>query len=119
MFTEGSIYSGDDLTNLYNDTTAEVALLSRDITNQLYIIGSIMSRNTIGGSVQATAPVCPYDIACDNTTAIRYDLNYFRSYASGSTSERAFTTDKWDDFSVIIEMDPRFISAPPPGFEMK
>lgn len=119
MFTEGSIYSGDDLTNLYNDTTAEVALLSRDITNQLYILGSIMSRNTIGGAVQATAPVCPYDIACDNTTAIRYDLNYFRVYDNTDSSLRAFPDATWDDYSVIIEIDPRFISAPPPGFEMK
>ncbi len=118
IFTEGSIYSGDNITNLYNDSVAEVALLSRDITNQLYILGSIISRNTIGGSIQIPA-VCPYDIACDNTTSIRYDLNYFRAYDNTILANRAYPDATWDAHSVIIEIDPRFISAPPPGFEMK
>jgi len=45
IFSEGTLYSGDDLANLYNDTTLKITTLGE---NQLYIKGSLMSRNTIG-----------------------------------------------------------------------
>jgi hypothetical protein len=45
IFTEGTVYSGDDMANLYNDTTLKVTTLGE---NQLYIKGSLISRNTIG-----------------------------------------------------------------------
>ncbi len=77
-----------------------------------------MSRNTIGGAIQTTV-VCPYDIACDNATAIRYDLNYFRVHDNTISTNRAYPDTTWDAYSVVIEIDPRFISVPPPGFEMK
>jgi membrane protein implicated in regulation of membrane protease activity len=36
IFAEGTLYSGESMTDLYNDTTLEVVSLS---DNQLYIIG--------------------------------------------------------------------------------
>ncbi len=75
-----------------------------------------MSHNTIGGSF-ATPATCPYtETACTSDRAIRYDLNYFRNYLSGTTSTRAYTNNTYDGYSLIIELDPRIASAPPPGF---
>ena len=75
IFTEGSLYSGLDKNNLYNGTTAGVATLGE---NQLYIRGSLISRNTIGGSF-TTPATCVYgETNCSNTKSIPYDLNYFR-----------------------------------------
>jgi len=52
------------------------------LKNQLYIYGSIVSENTIGGS--RMNPVrCPSLLSitnCDMDTAQRYDLNYLRRY---------------------------------------
>lgn len=45
LFSEGTLYSGTGINNLANDTTQKVTMLPE---NQLYIDGSLMSRNTIG-----------------------------------------------------------------------
>ena len=84
---------------------------------QLYIQGSLVSRNTIGGaSVSRTQVVCPYNATCTYESAIRYDLNYFRAYDKEAWT-RAYTNNSLDDYSVIIEYDSRVVSNPPPGFE--
>jgi hypothetical protein len=117
MIAEWSLYSGDSLSVLYNDTTEKVALLSKDITNQLYVHGIIISHNTIGGSIQSS-PVCVYnENNCTSERAIRYDFNYFRGYDASSTANRAYTDSSLDLYSFIIEHDSRVLSNPPPGFE--
>ncbi len=45
LVAEGTIYSGESATQLYNDISAKVINLPQ---NQLYINGSVISRNTIG-----------------------------------------------------------------------
>jgi len=104
--------------NIENATMQQVASLPE---NQLYIHGSVMSRNTIGGALEFGGAVCPYnEITCDYTSAIKFDLNYFRNYlASGSLTTRAYPDDTFDNYSMIIEYDSRISSNPPPGFEMK
>lgn len=120
LFAEGTIYSGTDKDNIENATMQQVASLPE---NQLYIHGSLMSRNTIGGALEFGGAVCPYnEITCDYASAIKFDLNYFRNYlASGSltAATRAYSDDTFDNYSMIIEYDSRISTNPPPGFEMK
>lgn len=120
LFAEGTIYSWTDKDHIVNTTIQQVASLPE---NQLYIRGSVMSRNTIGGAVQEFDAVCPYnEITCNYTTAIKFDFNYFRNYlASGSltAATRAYPQNIYDNYSMIIEYDSRISTNPPPGFEMK
>ena len=120
LFAEGTLYSGDSKTSLYNNTTEKVALLSQDITNQLYIHGSVLSRNTIGWAVQSGSPTCVYgEDNCTYEKAIQYDLNYFRGYDPSIPTHRAYRDATLDSYSLVIEIDPRTLSSPPPGLEMK
>ncbi len=112
LIAEWSVYSGEDATTLYNDTRAKIANLPK---TQLYIYGNVISRNTIGWALTDT-PSCPYTVAnCTYDLAIRYDLNYFRSY-DRQVINKSDTTG-YDAYSVIIERDPRSIIDPPPGMK--
>lgn len=116
IFTEGTVYSGTP-TDLYNDSALEITSLP---SSQLYILGSVISRNTIwGASRSATEALCPYNIVCTYDTSLRYDLNYFRVFqASGSLDpNRAYPDATFDEYSLIIKSDLRVLSSPPPGFE--
>ena len=79
------MFSGIDSASVYNDSDPK-----RDVLpiNQLYINGSIISRNTIGGS-QKKPLSCPYIIDnsdCIKNTAAIYDWNYFRTYDKTAVS---------------------------------
>ncbi len=120
IFTEGSLYSGNSKSALYNDTTAEVATLG---DNQLYIRGSLISRNTIGGSFTTPSPTCVYGettATCTPERSIQYDLNYFRqtppTRSSTAPTTRSYGNSSLDSYSLIIELDPRLAATPPPGF---
>lgn len=104
------------MSRLYNDTTESVALLPQTASGQLYIRGSVFSRNTIGGAVQVPQATCVYgENNCTYAQAIRYDLNYFRAFTRGDSTNRSYPTTTLDDYSVIIELDPAILSSPPPG----
>ena len=112
LIAEWSVYSGEDPTKLYNDTRAKIANLPK---NQLYIYGNLFSRNTIGWALRDT-PSCPYtEIDCTYDIAIRYDINYFRSY--DKTAIRKSDPTGYDAYSMIIERDPQAIINPPPGMK--
>ena len=110
LIAEGSVYSGDSAANLYNDTISKLTTLPK---NQLYIYGSVVSRNTIGGS--ARTPVsCPFiEATCSYASALKYDWNYFRSYDTVTVNR----SDKagYDDYSIVIEYDTRMLENAPPG----
>jgi hypothetical protein len=121
VFTEGSLYSGSSKTDLYNANALAVTTLPE---NQLYIHGSLISRNTIGWSF-TIPPTCVYgETSCDTTLSIRYDLNYFRGQGAvdattkirSDSTQRAFRDNSLDTYSLIIELDPRIATTPPPGF---
>ena len=113
LIAEWAVYSGEDDMNLYNDTRAKIANLPK---NQLYIYGNLISHNTIGWALRDT-PSCPYTVTdCTYDTAIRYDLNYFRSYDRQLIHKSDPTG--YSAYSVIIERDPRVITAPPPGMKI-
>jgi hypothetical protein len=112
IIAEWFVYSGENTTILYNDTRAKIANLPK---NQLYIYGNLISRNTIGWALK-DIPSCPYTIAdCTYDIAIRYDLNYFRSYDRQPIHKSDSTG--YDEYSVIIERDSRSITDPPPGMK--
>jgi hypothetical protein len=115
IFTEWSVFSGDSSTTIYNTTEASLASLP---STQLYIEGSLISRNTILGGLTG---ICTYNIDCTASadTAYRYDLNYFRNFQSGSIADRAYPDNSLDAYSLIIERDPRISDTPPPGWENK
>lgn len=156
----GNLYIDPNITNIvgtyiidgsvmsYSDILGEIGV--GDITtlkNQLYIYGSIVSENTIGGSRMSPLR-CPSLI---NTTcatineAQKYDLNYLRRYylfggspfgnakvigggtcttilCSGFQANmiQKFTTPTEDlaRYPVIIEYNPRIRTTPPIGFDL-
>lgn len=82
LFLDGSLFSNskatmdDSITPLW--TNSEERL--QNLQNQLYINGSLVSRNTINGSLTS-----PYQIGDGSTTedyemALEYDLSYMRQY---------------------------------------
>jgi hypothetical protein len=118
IFTEWSLYSGDAVDRLYNDTTEKILTLPE---NQLYIKGTLISRNTIGWATQSDA-LCIYgEVSCDFIRAIRYDLNYFRLTPPNrnNTDTRSYSDNSLDAYSLIIERDPRISDTPPPGWEAR
>jgi hypothetical protein len=98
-------------------------------TNQLYINGTVISRNTIGWAARSPS-ICPVlTNICTPEIAKRYDFNYFRNFvpaseftSSGMTynlTHRAYTkTPRLDTHWLIIEYDPRILSDPPPWLDL-
>ncbi len=102
----------------YYNATATWLLTLPD--RQLYIDGSVISHNTIGGAYGKTSGyICPFiETNCTASNAIRYDFNYFRDFQKNkpwSSSLRGYKNSTYDDYSVVIEYDPRVVSDPPPG----
>ncbi len=111
LIAEGTIYSGENSTTLYNRYAIDAPFLPR---NQLYILGSVISRNTIGWATLLPNFSCPYtEWACNENTSIKYDWNYFRTYDKKSINQS--DNHNWEDYSVIMEHDSRLIIDPPPG----
>lgn len=110
-----SIYSGEKITGawkLYNDSKNEITSLP---ASQLYIYGSVISHNTIGGSTINNV-VCGYtESNCNTETSMTYDLNYWRAYDGDIAQHESLPG--YDKYSVIIEHNPNTLSDPPPGLE--
>ncbi len=84
---------------------------------QLYVFGSIISHNSLGGSTPqgGSTYVCPYiEVNCTRQTAIRYDFNYFRDYQK-NPAKRGYIDSRFDDWSLVIEYNPLLVRDPPPG----
>ncbi len=127
LVAEGSIFSGRK--NLWVPIYyIEQSLLKIPI-NQLYVHGSVISRNTIWGAANST-PVCPVLVeTCNATVAKRYDFNYFRNFVplewqsptanAYNLIHRAYTKiPLLDDYSFIIEYDSRILIDPPPWLDL-
>lgn len=78
MYTDRSVISYDGTKELDGNNTSPSQL-----SNQLYIRGSIFSENTIGAS-RASPSYCPFYVDSTDCTspqeAQKYDLNYLRRY---------------------------------------
>lgn len=155
----GNLYIDPSITNIVGTYIIDGSVLSYDGTmeiwvgnitilkNQLYIYGSIVSENTIGGS-RMTPLRCPslLDIVCtDAFIAQKYDFNYLRRYyifggipfgnakvVGGGTCTsttcsgfqpnliQKFTTPTQElaSYPVIIEYNPLIRTSSPVGFEL-
>ncbi len=84
---------------------------------QLYIYGTVVSNNTIGGSSpnDGASFVCPFmEVNCTRDVSIRYDWNYFRWY-EWNPAKRWYNSALYDAWSVIIEYNQGVQRNPPPG----
>lgn len=91
---------------------------------QLYIRGSVISKNTIGGTQQQGGRICPVFVQdCTLTKSKQYDWNYFRLYDHNKPEQSSIPQQKKSVFpenvkkaTIIIEYDPTILTDPPPGF---
>ncbi|MBC7498344.1 hypothetical protein H7170_01750 [Candidatus Gracilibacteria bacterium] len=155
----GNLYIDPSITNIVGTYILDGSVLSYDGTteigvgnittlkNQLYIYGSIVSENTIGGS-RMNPLRCPslLDVACtDVSVAQKYDFNYLRRYylfggapfgnakvigggTCTSTTCSGFQPNLIQKFNtpiqdlaaypVIIEYNPLIRTSSPVGFEL-
>ncbi len=82
--------------------------------NQLYILWTVFTENTIWGS-RLLPPVCPFwteaeSIICDIVEAQKYDLSYLRVGVKNKYN------NTYGDYPVIIKYNPNVQSWPPPLF---
>jgi len=148
MYTDKSIISARDINSdgdidiswwedIEYDGTNTTSL---DLTDQLYIYGTVFSENTVGWSRKSPAE-CPYyqNSGCTQELAQKYDFNYLRRYYiydSWSWYDVDTTGDtindknkSWDlsqaaigDYTlrvypVIIDYNPQIQQTPPPLFD--
>lgn len=151
----GNIYIAPNVTDIHAIMYTEQSILSKGanysqsnidflLKNQLYIHGSIMSENTIGGSVDSGNILCPFYVAHGDCTTIyqaqKYDLNFLRTYkispiydsngsqivdsagdaimvpANGWLKAQGDGTSDFSMFPLIIQYNPVIQTAPPPLF---
>ena len=119
LYAEWSIYSGTKPTT-WSPITSYIQSGAWNIpAKQLYVKWWLISKNTIGGSLQ-TPSMCPVIVAnCTNTIAQIYDLNYFRTYDYTDASQKSVPFDdvRFEKSSLIIEYNNNVVSNPPPGLE--
>lgn len=130
IYAEGSLISAeDDANNAIQNTEIYDGFNGNkmDLVNQLFLKGTLITHNTIGGSRQD--PVTFPEMVDENCgelgsgqpCAERYDLNYMRIFStSGATvlngGMASIGTTSTAPF--VIEYDPRIQSNVPPAFEM-
>jgi hypothetical protein len=88
---------------------------------QLYIGGSVISSNTIGGSV---TNICPFYLSsCTAVESRANDLDYIRDgyFLTPLPANAAINTTavKYPKIPLIIEYDMRVMQDPPPGLEVR
>ncbi|PIS03563.1 hypothetical protein COT83_05360 [Candidatus Peregrinibacteria bacterium CG10_big_fil_rev_8_21_14_0_10_44_7] len=86
----GNLYVGSSVTDLHANIFLDGSVMRANssgtpytqsqLTNQLYILGSIISQNTIGGVDAAAGPVCGDGDACSESEAQLYDFGYMSAY---------------------------------------
>ncbi len=148
----GNIYIDPSVTDIHAILYADRSLMSYNpssweydgdtqadiLPNQLYIRGTVLSENTIGGAVTTT---CPYYInnTCNLSLSKKYDLNYLRRYILVQPTDEdgnvtwlkipqyngqesyMNTLTRWSkpdyrNFPLVIEYNPLIQQTPPPLF---
>lgn len=117
LYAEGSIFSGvkkadGTIKSYVSDGPFSIP------ARQLYIKWLLISKNTIWWARQDPY-VCPVTVDdCDQSTAEKYDLNYFRTYDPNNPSQQAIPSNvpsqaSWS--AMVIDYNPSLLSDPPPG----
>ncbi|MDD2487536.1 MAG: hypothetical protein PHS92_04150 [Candidatus Gracilibacteria bacterium] len=97
----GNVYINPNVTNLVGMIVADGSILNYDgsnlITNpdslrrQLFIYGSIMTANSIGGYIPGNSK-CPYGAdkynSCDEAQAKKYDFTYLRYFSLRKSTDK-------------------------------
>ncbi|MCH8518901.1 hypothetical protein LAT59_04025, partial [Candidatus Gracilibacteria bacterium] len=111
MYADGGIISTSGGQALGYNSASRSSILS----SQLYIKGSIFSRNTLGGSeLRDGVYMLPGSIATqDIDSAVQYDLRHLRR--GNSNCVEVSGACRFSNY-LIIEYDNRLISSPPPLF---
>lgn len=126
LVADGTIWSGEEfLTGALSPYVVSKKSVFLDLPRtQLYVKWLLASYNTIGWAGKDGWASCPAftrnSETCTYDTAIPYDWNYFRAYDSSVSANRAYPNTSKDQFSVVMEPDPRLISSKsprPPGLE--
>lgn len=131
----GNVFIGENVKQIYSFIYAEWTIYSWYKTNtgvitpyvslwvwniplnQLYIKWALISKNTIGWSLQSPS-VCPVVINdCTSTVAQLFDFNYFRSYDPNDSSQRSvpYSDTRFNSASMVIDYNTDLASNPPPG----
>lgn len=102
-----------------------------DQTNQLRLVGSLLSRNTLGGSLRegsnGEVNFTPWgnstsEPATNNNEARRYDLHFVRRYycdQANNNCSKAVPGETQNNAAFIIRPDNKATIAPPPGFKIR
>ena len=119
LYAEGSLYSWEKAST----TDPIVPYIQSGVWNipaeQLYIKWGIVSKNTIGGSLQIPS-VCPVVITtCTTSMAQLYDVNYFRTYDYNDSTQKSIPYDdvRFEKSSIVIEYNSKLVVDPPPWLE--
>lgn len=116
LYGEWSIYSGNKTaTGLI--VPYIVAGVWNIPGNQLYIKWAIVSKNTIGWSLQSP-PTCPVIIQnCTTANSQLYDINYLRTYDPNDPTQKNVPYDdpRFWVASTVIEYNQWLAANPPPG----
>ncbi len=117
LYAEGSIYSwekvGDQIIPYVGTWVWNIPW------NQLYLKWAMISKNTIGWSLQSP-PTCPVVIQnCTIADAQVYDVNYFRTYDPTDSSQKnvPYNDTRFDTASMVIEFNQELNTNPPPGLQ--
>ncbi len=119
LYAEGSIYSGEKADSVSPIVPYILSWAFNIPAQQIYIKWGIISKNTIGGSLQFPS-VCPVVITnCTTNIAQLYDVNYFRTYDYTDTTQKSIPYDdiRFEKSAIIIEYDPKIPTDPPPWFQ--
>ncbi|QFR39597.1 hypothetical protein A9Q91_05245 [Candidatus Gracilibacteria bacterium 28_42_T64] len=134
MYADKSLLSYNTLICASGEISSSCGGTQDILKDQLYILGTLFTENTIGAS-RTTPPGCPYYFngVCDLEAAQKYDLNYLRRYfiydsnldgsitsadlsAKGGTSVFVNTDEEYF-YPVVIKYNQKIQLTPPPLFD--
>ena len=84
---------------------------------QLIIVGSLITRNTLYGAIDGDDGCFdPGGKQIDCDIAQKYDLAYIRIASEDPDPNDVLNTNEYDDYSLIIKYDANLQANPPKGF---
>jgi hypothetical protein len=120
LYADGAMVAADANGKAFlNDGPSRTAALQK----QLSIVGSLMTRNTVGGAVLVGGsyllPGGTY--TNDFDAALAYDLNYFRRGSLGCDANGNGNCTDAGEYPdpLVVTYDPRTLTDPPKGFLLR